>query len=221
MRRDAGLSTERTSPRHTDPLARRALRVLGTITTAAGALLLGYAGWTYASGRLANERARATWNAREAHRAVMAVRASVGPENTPVALAPGSVVGRLWIPSIALDEIVVEGVDAPQLNVAPGHLPGSVLPGLPGNAVVSAHRDRHFHHLDRVAVGDTVITEIPGRRTLWVVAERRVVKAGEPAIPYTATPTLTLTTCWPVRYLGPAPDRLILVAYPVSDSPRA
>jgi sortase (surface protein transpeptidase) len=28
-------------------------------------------------------------------------------------------------------------------------------------------------------------------------------------------PTLTLTTCWPIRYLGPAPDRLIITAEPV------
>jgi len=27
---------------------------------------------------------------------------------------------------------------------------------------------------------------------------------------------LTLTTCWPIRYFGTAPDRLILTALPVS-----
>jgi sortase (surface protein transpeptidase) len=27
---------------------------------------------------------------------------------------------------------------------------------------------------------------------------------------------LTLTTCWPTRYVGPAPERLLLTAEPVS-----
>ena len=32
---------------------------------------------------------------------------------------------------------------------------------------------------------------------------------------FTPTPELTLTTCWPIRWLGPAPDRLIVSAKPV------
>ena len=30
------------------------------------------------------------------------------------------------------------------------------------------------------------------------------------------SPRLTLTTCWPTRYIGAAPDRLLLIAEPVS-----
>jgi sortase (surface protein transpeptidase) len=42
-----------------------------------------------------------------------------------------------------------------------------------------------------------------------------------PALFQTTQPTLTLTTCWPVRYFGSAPDRLILTARPIVATPIA
>jgi hypothetical protein len=50
------------------------------------------------------------------------------------------------------------------------------------------------------------------------VVTRRVVSEHAPALFATQTPTLTLTTCWPIRYVGPAPDRLLVIARPVSGS---
>jgi len=53
----------------------------------------------------------------------------------------------------------------------------------------------------------------------WVVFARRIVSRNAPALFATHDATLTLTTCWPVRYLGPAPDRLLITARPI-DVPR-
>jgi sortase A len=130
----------------------------------------------------------------------------------PVAGAP---VARIVAPTIGLDAIVLEGVDDDALNAGPGHLPGSAMPGERGNSVVSAHRDRHFNHIDGLAVGDTLITETGMRQTTWVVVTRRVVDKDSRVLFRASEPTLTLTTCWPMRYLGPAPERLIITARPV------
>jgi sortase A len=127
----------------------------------------------------------------------------------------GAPVARLLIPRIHLDEIVLEGVGDDELNAGPGHLPGSAVPGMRGNAVISAHRDRHFRHLDELQIGDTVMTEAGRSKNAWVIVGRRVIDRDAPALFETATPTLTLTTCWPVRYFGSAPDRLILTARPL------
>jgi len=128
----------------------------------------------------------------------------------------GAVVARLLIPAIELDEIVMEGVGPVELNGGPGHFPGSALPGEAGNAILSAHRDRHFRRLGELHIGSRIRTETRDRTVDWVITERRIVSRDTPALFGEPEATLTLTTCWPIRYFGPAPDRLLLVAKPAN-----
>jgi sortase A len=194
-------------------LRKAVLRYLGTGLCVVGAAMLFYAGLSYGRGHLAREKARSEWAAMEAQSAILAASAMLGRPSALGSVATGSPVARLVIPRIELDEIVVEGVENAQLNAGPGHLPGTAFPGAEGNSVISAHRDRHFSELDHIAEGDTVITETAGGRpVVWIIRERRIVDRDAPALFDTPYPALTLTTCWPVRYLGPAPDRLILIA---------
>lgn len=196
-----------------------AARLAGWAMLAAGALLLVGVGGVYARGTIARDRARAAWDAAEAERARLAAngrvdRGMAGP------IAAGTPVARLVIPRIALDEVIVEGVGASELNAGPGHLPDTPLPGDVGNSVLSAHRDMHFRRLGALRVGDTVTTVSAAGTVHWRISGRRIVGAEEPALFATATPTLTLTTCWPMRAIGPAPDRLLLTAEPL-DRPAA
>jgi sortase A len=124
----------------------------------------------------------------------------------------GSPVARLSIESIDLDEIVLEGVGPVELNGGPGHFPGSVLPGDAGNSILSAHRDRHFRRVGELGVGAKIRTETRDGTVEWVVTERRIVSKDTPSLFEESEATLTLTTCWPLRYFGPAPDRLLIIA---------
>ena len=185
-------------------------RGVGLLLVVAGVALLLIAGVGYGRGLLARDRAHELWDESVAHaRGTTAEAAVAGP------IARGTPVGRIAIPSVELDEVVLEGVDEAQLEAGPGHVPETVLPGQAGNSVISAHRDRHFHALGRVTLGDTVVTETLAGRRKWVITGRRIAEAGKPAIFPTSEATLTLTTCWPIRYVGPAPDRLLLTASPV------
>ena len=186
-------------------------RRIGALLYLAGAALLLHVGATYARGAFARSEARAAWERAEAKRAVTASR-MIDFGNAAGDMQHGAPVARLIMPSIGLDEIVVEGVGDDELNAGPGHLPGSPMPGESGNAIISAHRDRHFSTLGALAVGDTVYTQTPSERTTWIVTKRRVVRAGAPALFASAEPLLTLTTCWPIRYFGTAPERLIIEA---------
>ena len=191
-------------------------RLLGYALAGAGALLFAFAGGRYGVGAWRQQEARRAWDEAEA-RAIVALarRTATADGLLPAPVVPGAPVARLLIPRIGIDEIVIEGVDEFALNAGPGHLPGSAYPGEQGNSIISAHRDRHFTRLGAISVGDTVVTESGTHRTQWVVLSKRVVDADAPALFHTPDATLTLTTCWPIRYIGTAPERLIVVAKPV------
>lgn len=190
--------------------------LLGYVLFCVGGATTAFAGGRYAIGEFQRQDARRAWDETEA-RAVVALVQRTAAVGAPYATAvePGAPVARLLIPRINLDEIVLEGVDDNALNAGPGHLPGSAFPGERGNAVISAHRDRHFARLGEVEVGDTVVTESGVHTGSWVVISKRVIAADAPAIFRTSDATLTLTTCWPIRYLGTAPERLLLTAKPI------
>ncbi len=184
-------------------------RVAGVLLLVGGTVLVGVVAARYYAGMQERNRARSAWQA-------VPVPPTPPAAATPVAdQLPGTPVARVTIPRLEIDEVVLEGVSATELNAAPGHHPSTPLPGAPGNAVISAHRDRHFHALGRARLGDTLITETRHGRVRWRIADRRIMPAAMAMLYQTASPTLTLTTCWPIRFIGRAPDRLVLVAEPL------
>jgi len=183
-----------------------------TAVIVCGALLLIASATSVARGAIARDAARARWAELEAERAVAGAKLSA--VGAPWSEARGTPVARVTIPRLGLDEVVVEGVGDDELRAGPGHMIGSVLPGDSGTSVISAHRDRHFHALGGIAMGDTVVTESMRGRVVWTVSRIRVVREEDSALNARPTPTLMLTTCWPIRYVGPAPERLIVEAVP-------
>jgi sortase A len=192
----------------------RGRRAASSLLIVVGASLLLVAGASIARGAIARDAVRSRWHELEASRAATDARASVSATVASTA-ARGAPIARLVIARLGLDEVVVEGVGDEELRAGPGHMTGTALPGDRGNAVISAHRDRHFHSLGRVSVGDTIVTETARGRAAWSVVRIRIVSADAPALHTSATPMLTLTTCWPIRFFGPAPDRLIVEATPI------
>ncbi|HEU4994365.1 MAG TPA: class D sortase [Gemmatimonadaceae bacterium] len=190
--------------------------VLGYTLFCLGGATLAFTGGRYALGEWRQARARQSWNEAEARAVVALARRTASVDRRiPGVIMAGIPVARLNIPRLDLDEIVFEGVDDEALNAGPGHLPGSAFPGEPGNAVISGHRDRHFTRLGDIRVGDTLVTESGMHHGRWVVIAKRVVDADMPALFRSSTPTLTLTTCWPIRYVGTAPMRLLVTAKPI------
>jgi LPXTG-site transpeptidase (sortase) family protein len=145
------------------------------------------------------------------------------PEDLRKEYAPpsGDVVGRIIAPEIDLSWLVVEGVTAAQLARGPGHMPGTVMPGQFGNAVISGHRTTNgapFGDLDLLEPGSQIFVEtLLGVHTFEVV-ETRIV---QPSEVWVATQWdgawLTLTTCHPKHS---AAQRLVVFAHLV-DGPNA
>lgn len=187
-----------------------------------GAALLFVASLSYVRAGLSRSRARSAWaEMMQPPSASGSATQRVAAASFPTRRASGEPVARLRIPAISLDEVVVEGVDSDALDAGPGHFPGSAMPGELGNSIISAHRDRQFNRFDELAVGDTVATQTPLGVQWWTITRRRIVPKDERSLFSTRDATLTLTTCWPVRYVGPAPERLLLTAKPLVRLPGA
>ena len=111
--------------------------------------------------------------------------------------------------------VVLEGSSGRNLAFAPSHDAASVLPGEPGNSVISAHRDTHFRELEHTRVGDRVEVErADGRRFLFVVTDARVVDSRTTRIALGSDDTrLTLVTCYPFDAITPGgPLRFVVTA---------
>jgi sortase A len=128
-------------------------------------------------------------------------------------------VGRLVIPAIGLDTTFGNGVHDAVLETGPGHWPGTPMPGLAGNTVLSGHRTtwtQPFGDLDRLRPGD-VVTAAQGTQpgTDYRVVETRIVPEAEYAAAVLAQPadpaarTITLFACHPK---GSRTHRIIVTA---------
>lgn len=131
----------------------------------------------------------------------------------PPEVAAGDLIGRIEIPRLGLSAVVVEGIGRRDLRRAVGHIPGTALPGQPGNAAIAGHRDTFFRPLKDVAVDDIIVlTTQWGEYRYRVVWSRMTTPDDVAVLDPTTIEVLTLVTCYPFYYVGPAPDRFIVRA---------
>jgi sortase A len=129
----------------------------------------------------------------------------------------GETFARLSIPRLDSHWIVFEGADRSELRMGPGHLIQTALPGSRGNCVIAGHRDTQFRVLQKVKIGEDISVEIEGRTFMYRVTDRHVVSPTDThSLQPTKTSSLTLVTCYPFYYVGPAPKRFIVRAELVS-----
>jgi sortase A len=126
-------------------------------------------------------------------------------------------VGRLKIPRLLFSTLVIEGVDKTTLRRAVGHIPGTALPGEPGNVCVSGHRDTFFRPLKDVRIKDEVDFSTPQGDFKYEVVSLRVVQPDNVGVlASTGENVLTMVTCYPFYFVGPAPKRWIVRARQVA-----
>jgi sortase A len=190
---------------------------------AAGLGLCAAALWHYVRGYGAQAEGRRAWEERPRPHPPGEYPGVVSASSRPsISSVPaGEPVARIRIPSADVDYVVFEGTDASTLEKGPGHVPGTQLPGSPvgpNNCVITGHRDSHFRHLGWLREGHRIEIETPaGATQSYQIVSRRVVDpTAVQVLDPTPTPRLTLITCYPFNYIGPAPKRLVLVAEPVS-----
>jgi hypothetical protein len=88
-----------------------------------------------------------------------------------------SAVGVLEIGALKLQDVVVEGVDAGQTSVGPGHVPGTAGLGQPGNSVLVARRNGYggsFRALGSLHNGDRIVVTTTQGQSVYAVRHVRV-----------------------------------------------
>jgi sortase A len=113
----------------------------------------------------------------------------------------GEAMGRIEIPRIALDEVLVDGTNSADLAKGPGIYVGDDLPGQSGLVYIAGHRTTHgapFSHIDQLRVHDAITIAMPYGTFRYLVTGHRIVPANDLGVLKSrGQPQLILQTCWP------------------------
>jgi sortase A len=125
----------------------------------------------------------------------------------------GQPIGRIVIPSIGLDIVVVQGTSTSDLTQGPGHYPSTPFPGQPGTTAIAGHRTTYlapFRHLDELHGGNHIELQMPYATLDYRVQRTRVVEPTDVGILHPAGyQRLVLTACHP---LYSASERIVAFA---------
>ena len=167
---------------------------------AIGLLALGYAGLVFADSH--------AYQALEMKKFKQAGRLS-----EPRVFVEGDVIGEIQVPRLRLNAMVVQGDSPASLRRAVGHLTKSALPGQWGNVALAGHRDTFFRPLRDIRLGDEIRFKTRERSFEYRVESIEVVAPTDIRVLQSSTGhDLTLLTCFPIYYIGPAPKRLVVRA---------
>lgn len=125
----------------------------------------------------------------------------------------GGVIGELEVARLGLKVVIVQGDSAPILRRAVGHLSQTALPGQAGNVILAGHRDRFFRPLRDIRSGDLIEVKTLNGNFQYQVESTGIVPPSDlSALQPSSVGMLTLITCFPFYYVGPAPNRFIVHA---------
>src|SRR5664279_1488691 len=92
-------------------------------------------------------------------------------------------------------------------------IPGTALPGKQGNIGIAGHRDTSFRPLRFIRKDDMIaLTTLHGTSRYRVVSTKIVGPDDVQVLYPTGRDALTLVTCYPFDFVGPAPRRFIVQA---------
>lgn len=127
--------------------------------------------------------------------------------------SPGEALGKIELPTLDRDYVMVEGTDEAPLRKGPGHYPDTPLPGQRGTVAVAGHRTTYlapFRTIDRLKRGDSIVLDMPYGAFTYEVERQRIVPPTETSVTKrVGHDQLVLSACHP---LYSAAERIIVFA---------
>jgi sortase A len=132
-------------------------------------------------------------------------------------VAAGQAIGRIRVPRLDLDMVLVNGTDPSSLRKGPGRDPRTYMPGEGELVYVAGHRTTFgapFAHIDRLRRGDAVVLEVPYGRFVYRITRSVIVPADDLArLRSQGREVVALQACHP-RFS--ARERYIVYALPTN-----
>jgi len=174
-----------------------------------GFLALSYVAFTLLDARLYQVSAK-----RSLERQVQADNGHNAIRLQPV-VKKGDVLGRMDIPRLGMSIAILQGTSSRTLRLGAGHIEGTSFPGEAGNSGIAGHRDTFFRGLKDIRSNDEVQLQTATGLFRYEVDWAKVVEPSDTTVlePSTVGSTLTLVTCYPFYFLGPAPMRFVVRAH--------
>jgi len=198
---------------------RRVLRILSTALITAGVIVLSDAGitlaWKEPVSSIYGEfrQAQAAGQLEELERSFAPELAELrdGDERRQARvlakqlarqMQTGEGIGRVKIPAIGLDTVLVQGTDTGTLQKGPGHYPETKLPGQGSTIGIAGHRTTYlapFRKINELRRGDEVVVELPYGKFTYEVDRIRIVEPSDVQIVRdVGYEQLVLTACHPL-----------------------
>lgn len=117
-------------------------------------------------------------------------------------MTEGEPIGRIRLPSIGEDYVVIEGTGTAELKEGPGHYPETALPGQGRTIGIAGHRTTYgapFNQIDEIEKGDLIEVEMPYGTFRYGVTGTRIVEPQQTeVVDDVGRERLVLSACHPL-----------------------
>jgi sortase A len=177
-----------------------------------GILILGYCGYVLVDTKVYQDRETRQFQ-QQIRDSKPGIAAGVRVRPASYRSPAGEPLGEIELTRIGVTAIILEGTSERILRRAVGHVSGTAMPGQPGNVAIAGHRDTFFRALRNVREGDEItVSTLEGSYRYRVDSIKVVGPNDIEVLDNSGGDILTLVTCYPFYFVGPAPRRFVVRA---------
>ncbi len=183
----------------------KVMTVLGLALVLIGLWQTGSGTWIYVKAQLAQVLLQRAW----------AGTLSGQQDVKPWPWADTWPIARLAVPSLGVDQIVLEGAYGRTLAFGPGHVESTGPQEGSDRIILTGHRDTHFRFLEKLQAGEIILLQArTGRWHRFAVRDRQVVDSRKARIfTQKGKRQLILITCYPFHAIvAGGPLRYMVIA---------
>lgn len=117
-------------------------------------------------------------------------------------ITEGQGIGKIKVPSVGIDYVLIQGTETADLQKGPGHYPTSALPGQGKTIAIAGHRTTYlapFRKINDIETGDQIELEMPYGKFTYEVKKTDIVDPLDVSVvDETGVERVVLTACHPL-----------------------